>query len=84
MAYRTRIAAQLADQKLTEVIVTEAWRDEQTEGDFGIDYPEFRWVLFQETWAEDTMRLIYVVVYFEVQGQEQFVRLSTLAEEAET
>ena len=58
-ACRTRTAVQLADQQLTETVLTDEWRAGETEGDFGEEYPGFRWVLTDEAWEEDAMRLVH-------------------------
>jgi len=83
MAERKRVAAQLADRLLTELVITEAWRDGEEEGDFGDDWPAYRWFTGTDAWQEDTMREVFVEVAFDVQGKEYNVRLSTLVEEAE-
>jgi len=82
-AERKRVAVGLADMLLTEKVVTEEWRDGEQQGDFGEDWPEYNWVLRNETWEEDGMRLISVEVQFQVQGRDYSVGLSTLAEEEE-
>lgn len=82
VAERKRVAAELADYLLTEVMVTETWMDGDQEGDFGEERPRYRWVLEDESWDEDTMRVVSVEVLFDVQGTEYGVRLSTLVEEA--
>ena len=81
VAERTRVAAQLADSLLTEMVVTEGWRDAEQEGDFGEEWSGYRWVLEDDAWDEDTMRVLSVEVLFEVQDAEYRVRLSTLVEE---
>ena len=83
VADRKRAAAQLADRLLNEMVVTGDWRDADPEGDFGEEWPEYRWMLENEVWTEDTMREISVTVLFKVQEREYRVSLSTLAEEAE-
>ena len=82
-AERKRVAVGLADMLLTEKVVTEEWRDGEQQGDFGEDWPEYNWVLRNETWEEDGMRLISVEVQFQVQGRDYSVSLSTLVEEEE-
>jgi general secretion pathway protein I len=82
-AERKRVAAQLANRVLTETIVTESWRTGDQKGDFGDDWPGFRWELTSETWSEDTMRLVTVRVFYKVQEREWSERLSTLADESE-
>jgi type II secretory pathway pseudopilin PulG len=88
MAERSRVAAQLADNKLTEVILTESWRDEEQDGDFGEDWldgdqPRYQWSLTTEAWEEDTMRVVTVKVVYKVQENEYEVSLSTIVDEEE-
>ncbi|MEW6237857.1 MAG: type II secretion system protein [Candidatus Omnitrophota bacterium] len=82
-AERTRIAVQLAGSLLNEMIVTEEWRSSKQKGDFGADWPEYRWVLVDEEWTVDAMRVVSITVFFLVQDREYYVRLSALAEEEE-
>jgi hypothetical protein len=84
LAERSRIAVELADRVLTEMTVTDEWRQASRQGDFGEEWPGFRWVLDDTVWDEDMMRVISVEVFFDVQGREYSVRLSTLAPEEET
>ncbi|MCC6486832.1 MAG: type II secretion system protein [Candidatus Hydrogenedentes bacterium] len=79
---RMHSAVQLADRKLTESVLTDGWQDGETEGDFGDEYPGFRWELTNENWGQDTMRRVIVTVTFKVQGREQRCTLSTLVEES--
>lgn len=81
VAERTRVASQLADTLLTEAVVTELWRDGFQEGDFEEEWPGYRWVLDTEAWEEDSMRVVWVEILFDVQDREYAVRLSTLAAE---
>ena len=84
VAAHKREAAQLADRLLTEIVVTDEWQTTQRTGDFGDEWPGYRWVVDDVAWEEDSMRLLTVEVFFEAQGQEYSVRLSTLvAEEQE-
>lgn len=81
VADRSRVAAQLADRLLTEVVLTEQWRDGDQTGEFEPDFPGYRWSLTTEAWQEDVMRLVWVEVTYVVQGREFSVRLCTLAPE---
>jgi type II secretory pathway pseudopilin PulG len=83
VAERTGVAAQLADSLLTEMVVTEGWRDGDQEGDFGEEWSGYRWILEDDGWDKDTMRVISVEVLFNVQETERRVRLSTLVEETD-
>ncbi len=80
-AQRKREVAQLANEKLTEFVVTETWRDGDQSGDFGEDWPGYSWEMKSESWTEDTMRLITVTAFYQVQGQERSESFSTLVEE---
>ncbi|KPL09036.1 hypothetical protein AMJ85_07335 [candidate division BRC1 bacterium SM23_51] len=81
VADRKRVAAQLADRLLTEIIVTDDWRDGNRQGDFGEQRPGYRWIIDNDAWEEDAMRMVSVEVFFEVQGREYSIRLTTLVEE---
>jgi hypothetical protein len=48
-------------------------------GDFGDEWPGYRWESTEEAWdQDDTMTELDVQVFFHVQGQEHSVTLSTL------
>jgi len=83
MAERKRLAAELADSFLTQMVVTGEWRTSDRTGDFGDDWPGYRWEMSDAAWDVDTMRVVAVSVFFEVQGRPYSVQLSTLAEETE-
>ncbi|MFH1742608.1 MAG: type II secretion system protein [bacterium] len=82
LADRKRVAGQLADRILTELTITDEWKYASNEGDFGEEWPGYRWVFEEEAWEEDTLRLVTVWVLFYVQDREYGVRMSTLVEEA--
>jgi general secretion pathway protein I len=88
VAERKRTAAQLADNKLNEIILTEDWLDGEEEGFFSEDEDEesaiYSWVLEKNAWEYDTMLQITVKVYFNVQDRIYNVSLSTLVEEEES
>jgi len=83
-AERTRIAAQLAGNLLNEMIVTDEWRSSKQKGDFGLDWPGYRWVLTDEAWPVDAMRIVSITVFYMVQDREYSVCLRSLAEEEES
>jgi len=83
LADRKRTAAQLGNRLLTEAVLTDTWRDAEQEGDFGEDWPRYKWQMADEAWDEDTPRLLTVTVSYTVQQREYSVRLSTLVEETE-
>jgi hypothetical protein len=88
LAERSRVAAELADSKLTEIMLTEDWRNGEQNGYFdesinGDNSSPYEWVLETTAWEKDTMRLVTVKVFYTVQGKEYEVSLSTLAQEEE-
>ncbi|MBN1866103.1 hypothetical protein JW916_02305 [Candidatus Sumerlaeota bacterium] len=84
VAERKRRAAELADLRLTRLIVEDGWREKsEQEGDFGDEWPGYRWALTTEAWMEDTMTVVKVEVFYKVQEREYSVALSTLASAGE-
>lgn len=84
VANQKRIAAQLAEGLLNELIVTGNWRTAERQGDFGDAMPGYRWTLSENSWEKDTMREITLSVFFLVQQEEYAVSLTTLVEDTET
>jgi hypothetical protein len=84
VADRKRVAGELADNLLTEWIITEEWREGQRSGTFGDSWPDYRWVMEDSDWEEDSeMRVLLAEVFYTVQGQEYSVTLTTLVEDSE-
>lgn len=83
VAERGRWAAELAERKLNEIVLNQQWRDGESSGDFGDEFPDFRWTLLDEVGGVESLRLLTVVVSYPVQDQEYTTRLSTLVEETE-
>ena len=81
MAERSAVAMQLAENRLNELLVDGTWVTGATGGDFGQEWPGYRWEMTNTTWPEDTMSELSVTVHFQVQGREQNVRLTTIASE---
>jgi type II secretory pathway pseudopilin PulG len=85
-AERKRVAVQLADNKLTEIMLNNEWVEGEQEGEFteeilGENSPYYRWALQVYAWDVDAMQVIELTVFYEVQGLEYSVTLCTLAEE---
>jgi type II secretory pathway pseudopilin PulG len=81
LSERTTTAMQLAENRLSEALVDGTWITGNGGGDFGNDWPGYRWELKSTDWPEDTMSELTVTVFFQVQGREQDVELTTLASE---
>lgn len=75
---RRREAAELADQELTDQVVTGDWQNGNQQGDFMPDHPGFQWQLTTEAWDQDEMTVVTVETTYMVQGQQASVTLSTL------
>ena len=50
VANRKWEAAQLADNLLNEMVITGDWRYESSEGDFGKEFPGYKWTLVDSAW----------------------------------
>lgn len=83
---RSAVAGELAENKLNELLLNNAWETAtDTRGDFGTDWPGYRWEMNEATWDQDTvntMSELTVEVFFSVQGHEHSFRLSTLVSAA--
>jgi type II secretory pathway pseudopilin PulG len=79
VAERSALAAELGENKLNELTLDGAWTSTPaTSGNFGQDYTGYRYQLNQSTWAMDNMTKLTVDVFYNVQGNERKVSLSTL------
>ncbi len=83
VAERKMTATRLAEKVLQEMVITGTWQTGAKQGEFGEEWPGYRWVLHDEAWQEDTMQLLIVFVYYNVQGQEHHIRLCTLVDNSE-
>jgi type II secretory pathway pseudopilin PulG len=85
VAERSSIAGELAENKLNEILLSStggaATAALDSSGDFGTDWPGYRWEMSQDTWDQDTvntMSEVSVQVFYPVQGHERSVTLATL------
>jgi len=73
-------AASLAKAKLTELMAADEWDSGTGAGDFGTDWPDYRWSTEVSNWTTDSMvSQVELTVYWQSQGQERSVTLTTLA-----
>ena len=84
VAERSVIAAQIGENLLNDMIVENTWSSAGTRGDFGQDWPGYRWQLSQTSWTTGNVTELTLDVYFPVQGHEQSIRLGTLANATQT
>ena len=71
-------ATRVAERVLNESIVTTNWNKSGLSGTAIEGTHQFSWVMRNEAWNQDPIRLLSVQVAFAVQGQQYDVRLSTL------
>ena len=82
VADRKLVAGRLAENILSEAIITEAWLDGNQQGEFAAeDWPGYSWTLTTDAWAVDALRTVTVTVFFTVQNRDYSIQLTTLAEE---
>ena len=83
-AARKSEAALVAEGVLNDSIVTTNWSQTAQSGVSRQGLREFRWQLRNEPWNQDpaanTMRQLTAEVFYNIQGKEQSVRLSTLVD----
>lgn len=83
-AERREWAAHLAEARLNTILIEETWREGDTEGDFGYEWPGYRWRLMSQGWSEDTMQQLTLIVEYEFRGGVSEFRLDTLVDDTAT
>lgn len=81
---RSAIAAELAENKLNELLLNDAWATSEASGNFEPDMPGYRWEMSKGNWEVDNMIDLRVDVLFTVQGRPHSVRLNTLVSQPTT
>lgn len=74
-------AAELAQGKLNELIVLQTWNSGAQQGDFGTDFPGYRWAMSQQQrndYNTTDMTELTVRVSYQLRGQERYVDVSTI------
>jgi Tfp pilus assembly protein PilV len=71
-------AASLARTKLTEMTSSSDWSTGEESGDFGTDWPGYRWTAAVSSWSDSVVSQLDVTVTWQSQGRERSVTLSTL------
>jgi type II secretory pathway pseudopilin PulG len=82
-AERKLNAAQLGENLLNELIITEQWKYSPTQGRFDGQWQDYEWELLRENWVEDEMQLVTIIVTYPVQQNTYSVKISTLLDETE-
>ena len=71
-------AASLARTKLTELTCSGDWQSGEKSGDFGEDWPGYRWKAVVTSWTDSDVSQLDLTVTWQSQGRERSVTLSTL------
>src|SRR5690606_21758364 len=74
------VAARVADRVLNEWLAAGRSLAAQPRGVVEEGFREYRWRIRTELWPEDSMRLLTVEVFYDVQGREHEMRVSTLTD----
>lgn len=77
-------AASLARTKLTELTCTGDWQSGEKSGDFGEDWPGYRWDTTVSSWSESEVSQLELKVTWTSQGRERSVILTTLVFEEDS
>ena len=72
-------AACLARTRLTELTTSDEWQSSGKAGDFGSDWPGYRWTAEVSNWTDSVVSQVDVTVHWQSQGLDRSVTLSTLA-----
>lgn len=71
-------AASLAYTKLTELTSSKDWKTGGNSGDFGSDWPGYRWTAAVSNWTDSAVSQLDLTVVWQSQGQQHSLTLSTL------
>jgi prepilin-type N-terminal cleavage/methylation domain-containing protein len=69
-------AATLGEAKLTEMVSMGSWADSGAGGDFGQDFPQYRWTL-DNTQRDIGVTELMLSVIWQERGEDRSVKLST-------
>jgi Tfp pilus assembly protein PilV len=70
-------AASLARTKLTELTISNEWSSGGS-GDFGTDWPGYRWNAVVSSWTDSSLSRLSVTVTWHSQGRDHSVTVYTL------
>lgn len=71
-------AASLAKTMLAEIMASDEWKTGSSSGDFGPDWPNYRWSIEILDWTETTLNQLDLHVFWDAQGRQQSITLTTL------
>ncbi len=71
-------AASLAHGKLSELVATAQLQHDVLSGDFGTDWPDYRWEARLGDWDNPALRQLDVTVFWRQLGRDRSVTMTTL------
>jgi general secretion pathway protein I len=71
-------AATLASGKLAEMAAMRQWQTAETSGDFGEEWPGYRWELGARDWEDPLVSEVALTVRWNARGWERELTLATL------
>jgi prepilin-type N-terminal cleavage/methylation domain-containing protein len=71
-------AASLARTRLTELTASDEWQNSGRAGDFGSDWPAYRWTAEVSNWTDSVVSQVDLTVHWQSQNRARSVTLSTL------
>ncbi|MGE3311351.1 MAG: hypothetical protein AB7O66_15395 [Limisphaerales bacterium] len=80
VSQRKRVAARIAERVLAETTAPTSGSSIGNSGNVREGAIDYRWQARSESWTDSTMRLLTVEVFFDVQGREHEVEVSTLVD----
>lgn len=79
LAKREMVAVSLAETKLAELLATGEWQNGNVFGDFGAEWPDYRWTVEVTDWEGPALREVRISVAWRTRGADRSVTLATLA-----
>ena len=82
LSERQAQATELADARLSEIVLTQAWEDGDAAGlfdeNYGDDVEGYEWVLFVDDWHQAEFKQLTLHVVWQTPRGERIIRLSTV------
>jgi len=75
---RKSVAAELAQSQMAEILLQKQWQSSTLTGDFGTEYPDYRWRMTSASWTDPSLKEVTVEVMWQWRGYERKVQLTTL------
>jgi Tfp pilus assembly protein PilV len=66
-------AASLARTKLTELTCSSDWQSGEKNGDFGADWPGYKWTATVSSWTDSTVSRLDLTVTWQSQGRQRSI-----------